>query len=390
MALFCCVAQLIAAGLMLTTEQGWDYSTIMLLGFPVVGAVIVSRRPRNTIGWLLVVCGASVSLGLFLAAIVFSTLAPTPLLWQELLAWVTNIVFIGGFEGLLLTVAFLFPTGRPLSPGWRRAAIAVWSVFVVTLLIPTFRPGQVGGYFSEYPELSNPLGIPGVDRFSEALGILFFPLGLAVVLTSIAAMAVRWRRARGVERLQLQWLALAIGLTGIAVVTSAIWNALAPDDLSWVTEEIDGVFFTAGTLGISAAIGISILRYRLYDIERLINRGLVYLALTAALVVVYLGLVLLLGGALRTLTGASSGIVTAASTLAVAALFTPLRAGIQRIVDRRFYRRKYDAARMVEDFSARLRDEVDLDALSLDLQSVVYESMQPSHVSLWLRPTTHR
>lgn len=388
-ALLCCLSQVAAAALLLSSSEGWDFAMLLLLGYPVVGALIVSRQPRNTIGWLLVAGSASIMLGLLCAAVVFATLdaPPAPTTWQELLAWVTNIAFIGGFEGLLLTMAFLFPTGRFLSPRWRAVGLTMWLLFAASFIILALRPGPLGGYFSGTPEITNPFGVPGVDAFTRFTGILNTPLNVLVLLTSLWAMVARVRRARGIERLQLQWLALTLGLVSTPIVALLAYDLVA-EPVSWVIELLQTVSFVSGSLGIAAAIGIAILRYQLYDIERLINRGLVYLALSVALALVYLCLVLVLGSAVRSLTDASSSLVTAAATLIVAALFTPLRTGIQHVVDRRFYRRKYDAARTIESFSARLSNEVDLGMLSQDLQAVVRESMQPAHVSLWLRPIT--
>ena len=381
------VAQVFAALLMRTTEQGPDFASFYLLSYPVVGAVIVSRRPHNRIGWLLVVSGAAIALGLCTAAIVYATLDAPPTNWQRVLAWVTNNTFIPGFEGLLLAMAFLYPTGRPLSPRWRTAGLVAGLLFAISLLIPALRPGPLGNYWSDSPELTNPFGIPGVDTLSQSISILGLPVGAFVVATALWSVVARVRRARGIERLQLQWLALALGIFAVLLLIEVLAGPYLP---AWIMGAVVAAYFAVATLGIAAAIGIAILRYRLYDIERLVNRGLVYLALTVTLVLVYLGSVLLLGSLVRSLTGTSSSIVTAASTLAVAALFTPLRAGIQRVVDRRFYRRKYDAARTIESFSARLRDEVDLAALSLELQAAVHESMHPAHVSLWLRPVVRR
>ena len=386
-AALCVVAQAVAALLMRTTEQGWDIGSAFLLGYAVVGAVIVARKPRNTIGWLLVVCSAAITLGLLCAAIVYATLDPQPAFWQRVLAWVTNNMFIPGFEGLLVALAFLFPTGRPLSPRWRTAGLVVGILFAAHMIIPALRPGPLGAYWTDTPELTNHFGIPGVDALSRHVSVLALPTGIFIVLTCLWAVVARVRRANGIERLQLQWLALVLGTFAVLLLAEVLSRPYVP---AWVSLAVEAAYFAAATLGIAVAIGIAILRYQLYDIDRLVNRGLVYLALTATLVLVYLGLVLVLGSVVRSLTGASSSIVTAASTLAVAALFTPLRASIQRVVDRRFYRRKYDAARTIENLSARLRDEVDLAALSLELQAVVRESMQPAHVSLWLRPVVRR
>jgi len=383
-AVLCVLAQAAAMALMVSTPQGWDAWLATLLGYPTVGAVIVAQQPRNTIGWLLVTFGGLANLGFFSAAVVFATLDADPARWQQALAWLTNVFFIGAFESLILTLAYLFPTGRTLSRGWRTAGSVVGVLFLVSLAIPSLTPGPLGGYFEDTPELTNPFGIALIGTFSDRAGFLAVPAGLVVVLVSIAAIVARVRRARGVERLQLQWLALALSLVGVTLLASRLLMPVLP---AWQTSVAESIMFLSATLGIPIAIGIAILRYRLYDIERIVNRGLVYVALTLALVLVYLGAVLVLGSVLRSLSGTSSGFVTAVSTLIAVAFFAPLRSMIQRFVDRRFYRRRYDAARMIEGFSARLRDEVDLNVLSADLQAIVRESMQPAHVSLWLRPT---
>ncbi len=191
---------------------------------------------------------------------------------------------------------------------------------------------------------------------------------------------VRYRGASGIERQQLKWFAFAAVLLGAVPIADLLGLNRVLGNALWAL--LDTVTLT----GLYVAVGIAILRYRLYEIERIINRTLVYGALTALLVAVYVGGVVLLQGTFRALTGQESQLAIVASTLAVAAVFNPLRHRIQAFIDRRFYRRKYDAARTLEAFSAKLRDETDLDALSDDLVGVVRETMQPAHVSLWLRP----
>ncbi|HUG14646.1 MAG TPA: hypothetical protein VMM78_06465 [Thermomicrobiales bacterium] len=381
-------AYLLSLGLMYLVTEDWGdgyYLMPLLLGYPVVGAVIVSRQPRHAIGWLLVSAGSSIALGIAAAGIVDSTIGADPALWQRALALIANIAFISGFECLLLSLAFLFPTGRTLSRRWRVAAIVAATIVVSWFIYAAFKPGPLEGYFTDVPQLTNPIGIAGVDEIGRRLTPLYTILGMLVVVTSLASIVTRVWRSRGVERLQLQWFGLAVGVTGAGVLISGS-ASLLPDRWSWIAGIAESVFFLSGAFGIPAAIGIAILRYRLYDLGRLVNRGLVYLALTLSLGLVYLGLVLVLGTSLRTVSGQSSGLVTAASTLLVAALFRPLRSGIQNIVNRRFYRHTYDAARTIEEFSARLRDDGDIDAVSRDLQFTAQQAMQPAHVSLWLRP----
>ena len=236
-----------------------------------------------------------------------------------------------------------------------------------------------------YPGLANPLGIGGeiggILTTIESTGNGILPI---VVLASIAAMIVRFRRSRRRERLQLKWVAYTAALTATSFLVSFMLPAQVPQVIQ------DAVFLSgvAAFAAIPIAAGVAILRYRLYDIDLLINRTLVYGALTVLLAAVYVGCVVLLQGVLRTLTGQESQVAVVASTLAIAALFGPLRRRVQGFIDRRFYRRKYDARKTLDAFSAKLRDETDLEALNNELVGVVRETMQPAHVSLWLRPDT--
>jgi hypothetical protein len=228
--------------------------------------------------------------------------------------------------------------------------------------------------------VSNPLGLRGAsDLFDALTGFGWLFMGIGVVLAAVA-MVRRLRRSRGLEREQLKWIAFAAGVVGVIVALDEISYFANVEGLNSLRDTLLGVGLAAFPL----AAGVAILRYRLYDIDVVINRAVVYASLTATLAGAYLGLVLLLQLALDSLTSGSS-LAVAVSTLAVAALFRPARARIQAAVDRRFYRRKYDAARTLEDFSARLREQVDLDALGGELRAVVSDTMQPTHVSLWLR-----
>jgi hypothetical protein len=224
-------------------------------------------------------------------------------------------------------------------------------------------------------EIDNPIGIEGLPPvenlpgFGALTGLLF-----AGIIGAVASVAVRFRRSRGVERQQMEWFVYAAALLVLIPLS---------EPLSAIVENaVSAVVF----LALPTAVGVAVLRYRLYGIDLVMNRTLVYGPLTAMLVVVYLGGVVSLQYAFRALTGQGSQIAIVASTLAIAALFNPLRRRVQGFVDRRFYRRKYDAARTLEAFSARLRDETDLDALNNELVSVVRETVQPAHASLWLRP----
>jgi len=343
--------------------------------FMVVGALVVARRPANPIGWLFSTIGL-LALGAHLAHEYFQYASvtrpdaqpfPVGAIWY--LAWAAFPVF-----GLTFTFTLLlFPTGRLPSPRWRPiawlAGVQITATSVLGALQPTLPLDNEGRR-----TIPNPIGIswlPAPDR--GPVGAVLFGLFAVASLVGCASLVLRFRRARGVERQQLKWVAYAAALM---VISNLVGSLLLPDnDL--------GAAFTIALLPVAA--GIAILRYRLYDIDRLINRTLVYGLLTASLGLGYTGTVLVLGQVFGRVGRDPPSWVVAGATLAVAALFQPARRRIQAVVDRRFNRRKYDAHRTVEAFSARLRDEVDLDALLAELLTVVDQTMQPTRTSLWLR-----
>ncbi|MEJ7875732.1 MAG: hypothetical protein WKF62_03655, partial [Solirubrobacterales bacterium] len=331
------------------------------------------RHPDNAIGWIFLSVGVSAGLAQLAGGYAgywtgghggskaLGELAAS----YGTQSWIPFILLPATF--LLL----LFPDGRLPSPRWRWiarcAALGIAGAFVSGVLLP--------GPLEDYPQLQNPYGVD--TPLIDALTGLSFLLLLVAIVGSAAALSVRFRRATGVERQQIKWLALAG-----AVIATVIPIGFAGFNL-W-GEAVSYSLMMSSVLGLPVAAGVAILRYRLYDIDVVINRTLVYGALTATLAAVYLASVLVFQLALSGLTS-DSGLAIAASTLAVAALFRPARARIQQSVDRRFFRRRYDAARTLESFSARLRDQVDLTALDAELRGVVSETLQPAHVSLWLR-----
>jgi hypothetical protein len=344
--------------------------------FMVVGALVVAHRPANAIGWLFSAIGL-LALGASLAG-EYSQYAyvtqPGGLpfavgaVWY--LAWAAFLVF-----GLTFTFTLLlFPTGRLLSPRWRPiawlAAIEIIANSVLAALQPTLR--------LEYAArtIPNPIGISGLPAPEQgAVGAVLGGLFTAVSLAACASLVLRFWRARGEERQQLKWFAYAAAL----MVTGLVGALVLPSG---------GDLIAALTIALlPVAAGIAILRYRLYDIDRLINRTLVYGLLTALLAGVYAGAVLVLGQLFGGVTGDPPSWAVAGATLAVAALFQPARRRIQAVVDRRFNRRKYNAAKTIQAYSTRLRDQVDLDALSTELLAVVDQTMEPTRVSLWLRPS---
>jgi hypothetical protein len=348
-----------------------------------VATLIVSRQPRNTIGWLLmVVVGAFVvggPLESYVAHLAPSSPEPTvPLL---LAVWFSNwgwllLIFP------LLYILLLFPNGRPPTGRWRWVGVAAIAWATLFVLIATLSQRLTTPDFA----LDNPIGVLGKDTVELLAGVWVAGL-LALVVACAASLFIRYRRANDTERRQIKWLLYACAAFVVVYVggfVSGVAGTNSPGGYVW------GVFFGLSLVLLPAAIGIAILRYGLYEIDVVINRTLVYGALTATLVLVYFGGVAMIQATFRALSGQEHQpqIAVVISTLVIAALFNPLRRRIQGFIDRRFYRRKYDARKTLEAFSARLREETDLGALSEDLVEVVRETMQPSHVTLWLRPDT--
>jgi hypothetical protein len=343
------------------------------LAFATIGALVRTRVPGNRIGPLFCVIGAILGVGDFLFQYADQALFINKTLpGGATAAWLQNFGLPSCF-GLLGVAVLLFPDGRPPSPRWRWVLALAFAGIALNVFGYAVRPGPLDDPFAV---VVNPLGIPGTFALMDALtGLGWMFMGASVGLAAVGS-GRRLRRAHGIERAQLKWLALAAAVTGVAIVADVVSYFVAATGVSGLRNVVLGLGFTVFPL----TAGVAILRLRLYDIDVVINRALVYGALTAMLAVTYLGLVLLIGLAVG-----RSGFAVAVSTLAVAALFRPLRARIQGGVDRRFYRRRYDAAQTLEAFGVRLRDELDLDALGTDLRGVVRDTVQPAHVSLWLR-----
>jgi hypothetical protein len=335
-----------------------------------VGGLVASRRPENPVGWFFLG-----SAGCLVLAEVADAYATYGLPGTLAMAWLMSWLWLPGVALLLFFLPLYFPDGRLVSPRWRwlvRVAL-VFSVggAVYSALSPGEIPASEG--------IVNPLGIEALRPVSELLGPFVFVLYFAFLFASAASLVVRFRRSGSVERQQIKWLALA----ALAIPIWFLTNAPIEEASRALFVVLDALIVS--TL-IPVAAGVAILRYRLYDIDVVINRALVYGTLTVTLALVYVGSVVGLQAALRALSGQESTLAVVVSTLAIAALFNPLRRRVQALVDRRFYRRKYDAAKTLQAFNARLREETDLDALSGDVVGVVRETMQPEHVSLWLRP----
>jgi hypothetical protein len=345
-----------------------------------VGAIVASRRPENPVGWLLCLSGVATSTSTFSSQYaIYALLAqPNSLPAGEAMAWIASWM-LPIMNGVQVFYLLLFPTGRLPSRRWRWLAWLTVAYILVGALIAAFSPGA---HLGSLGPIRNPLGIEGLTPIYKAV---LYTMSPALFIAAVFSLLVRLRRAVGVERQQLKWLAYVAG--GLAISSILIIITIALDTPRWY-EWVANAIIVAVTPGVPVAIGIAILRYRLYDIDLLINRTLVYGSLTGALALVYFGGVTVTQALFRNITGQEQlpQLVVVVSTLLIAALFTPLRRSIQSFIDRRFYRSKYDARKTLEGFSAKLREETDLDALSDELAGVVRETMQPAHVSIWLRP----
>jgi hypothetical protein len=360
---------------------GWAFRgfiVVIAIPYVVVGAAIRSRSPENRVGLLLQVVGLLFALagGLEEYALRGLVYRPGSLPGAIYAAWVLQWAWVVIF-GVTMFVFLLFPNGRYLSRRWQRFSylaalsnlIAVSSLALATGVLDSFL---------ERPAFQNPFGIEGWPKESAEILLMVW---VASLVASTVSLFIRFRRATGIERLQIKWLAVGALITAVAFLFAGLVESSAAGGWAGVVSQ---ALVTIGVALLPTTIGISILRYRLYDIDVLLNRALVYGSLTVALAMAYVGLVFGFQAILSPFT-AESDLAIAASTLAIAALFRPVRSQLQDFIDRRFYRRKFDAQRTVEEFSSNLRDEVELTAVSGQLMDVVRDTMEPAHLSLWLR-----
>jgi hypothetical protein len=359
----------------------WVEVAVTAVPFSAVGAVVASRCPENPFGWIYCAIGLLGGIRLFSAQYAAYALlaAPGSLPGGEVGAWISSWIWLPHI-GLFAFSGLLFPKGLPSRNRWRQFALFSGAVFAAGSIAVAFSPGPVVGFDS----IENPLGVEAM----RGIGSLFRVLGYTLVLVAVVSLFERLRYTRGIEQQQIKWVAYAsmVGASG-AILLYVVSPHVSVPWLSWSSFAV----LIIGLVGIPLTMGNAILRHRLFDIDLIINRTLVYVALTASLALVYFGGVTLLQGLLHTLTGyesqlARSQLAVVASTLAVAGLFGPLRRRVQAFIDRRFYRSKYDAAKTLEAFGARVRDEVDLEKLTGELVAVIDRTVQPAHVSLWLRP----
>ena len=385
-------AAVCCAGVLALFDQGISASSVaqgvgfivVLLAFPLTGLLVLRRQPRNTIGWVLTGIGLVWSIGGLADSYARYGLVVDPgsLPGPAITATVANAIWAPALGLMGTFLLLLFPDGHLPSPRWRPVGWVCAATVVTLTVVLYLAPGELEQ--SPVPGLSNPLAIDGADQVFDVLFAVLLPLFALCILASAAAVVRRYRHSSGVERQQLKWLAAAGAVTASVFLIGIFGSAFAPsqgEEPLWL-QVLNQASFLAFAL-IPVSIGVAILRHRLYAIDVVINRALVYGSLTAILAAVYVGSVLLLQLVLNPLDN-QSDLAVAGSTLAVAALFGPARRRIQAAVDKRFYRSRYDAARTLNAFAGRLRHEVDLEAVGTDLRAAVRETVQPADVSLWL------
>ena len=373
-----------SSGLASEDSPRWLVAALYLanLSLPTVGALVTVRRPGNPIGPILLVAGVSLFAWLSSSAYATYALAIRPDLPGGVIAlWLSGWAPFPFAYALLNFVPLLYPNGRFLSRRWRVIGLLVSALWIAQSVGVAFGRPVLQSGTSVAASAPNPLGVAGlapIDAlFTQTLGA---PLGFAFLAISWAAVIIRFRRSRGIERLQIKWFLYAVGVVLLSFATlfplAFIGNAISSDTFFFT--------FMFTFMLIPVSVGVAILRYRLYDIDHLINRTLVYGVTSGAIGLVFFGGVVVVPALLRPIIS-SSEIAVAVSTLVSFALFQPLRARVQHAVDRRFYRARYDAGRTLDAFAVRLRDEVALDAVRADLLDAVRQTVQPAHASVWLR-----
>jgi hypothetical protein len=363
------------------TAEDFAPHVFLVPAYATVGAVIAAHR-RNRIGWLFLTFGLIAALLSFSGPYFIRGAIVTPGSLPAVLVanWASNVLWPSSYLFLCLLL-LLFPDGRLPSPRWRPVALALAISWSLVILYTAFEPSTTTVHRVTF---TNPVGIQALSHpawTTVRQGILV----IAVATLGAAAMAplLRYRRADPTQRQQLKWFAFVITICVVSVLVAVAVQGFLP----LVATVLWPVAIAGVLVGLPAAVGLAVLRYRLYDIDRLINRAVVYATLTAVLGLGYAGAVLALGQLFGGVREHTPSWAVAGATLAVAALFQPARRRIQQAVDRRFNRRRYNAAQTIQAFSTRLRDQVDLDTLSTELLAVVDQAMEPTHVSVWLRPS---
>ena len=383
-----------SGGLSIISTISEAVNFMLLLAFPVVGALVTTRRPRNPIGWILLADGVLwMILSVTESYSVYGAARPGSVPFPVTVGALGNTWLWVPTVGLLgIYLLLLFPDGKLPSRRW--LPLAVFSGVVMVSL--SIAGGLAPGPLENQGGVPNPFGLEGLPWLVVATYIIL-PLLPLCILASAISMVLRYRRSRGEERQQFKWIVFAATLVGVLYLIAMLSQLIFVVAVSEIDSSLPpppwwlDLFFSAAVLsfaGVPVAIGFAVLKYRLYDIDIIINRTLVYGSLTATLIVIYFGGVATMQTLFRAFTGQEQQpqLAVVVSTLAIAALFNPLKRRIQSFIDRRFYRRKYDAAKTLAVFGSRLREETDLDSLSDEMLGVVRETMQPAHASLWLRP----
>jgi hypothetical protein len=376
---------------------------VPVLVFPIVGVLIASKRPRNPIGWIFLANGLLFVLyGLINYLSMYGLARPGSVPFPVGLAALTQWLWVPTVGLLPIFMVLLFPDGRLPSKSWRPLAWLSGIVIVSESIAEGLAPGPLSDMQAltneVVGEVRNPFGIEGQTWLTNAANGLLVLL-LVCILMSASSLVLRFRRSSGETRQQIKWITFAASVIGLVFVSLMVISLIelyfAPEGWGSADTAPPGVellFYTMllSFAGVPVAVGFAVLKYRLYDIDVIINRALVYGPLTVSLALVYFGGVTATQTLFRYLTGQEQQpqLAVVVSTLAIAALFNPLRRRIQSFIDRRFYRKKYDTRKTLEAYSSKLRDETDIEALNEDLVGVVKDTMQPAHVSVWLRTDT--
>ncbi|RPI85495.1 MAG: hypothetical protein EHM41_10755 [Chloroflexi bacterium] len=350
--------------------------------FAIPGALIVSQQPRNTIGWLLLVPGILVGLPFPPEYVNVSQPPASPSFLFLLTIWFDNWSWLLLVFPILL-IPLLFPNGRPPTPRWRWVLHLAAVMFGFFLLLITFSETLTPLNDEVEWFVENPIGFISSQELIENIVIYPWMVGLFVLtISSVAALFARFRNASAVERRQIKWLLYACGIFGVVYSFN-----LAVGGNPGPLFDIADMLFVLSMMTLPITIAVAILRHRLFDIDIIIRKTLIYALITGMLALTYFGSVVILQTLFTLLMGEQSTLAIVISTLAIAALFTPLRRRVQSLIDWRFYRQKYDTEKVLTAFARRIRDETNLDALSTDLLGIVSETMQPESVSLWMFST---
>lgn len=387
------VSNLVAIISLFVSKPPAQRPSLFELAFPIVpvffafvGAVIISRHPRNVIGLVMMIPGLSLTfvIDAYLAPYIIGQYLPpsSPSLLFLTILWFSNWNWF-----LLVTpimyIMLLFPTGHPLSPRWKWLVYLGIGILGIFILMITFAAELSPGSGAANWRIPNPIGFLKLEWVDKIVAPLLVVFVLWIILSTVS-LFVRFHKARSIERQQIKWLVFAGAIFVLFYAPSFIGDTYSQAENLW------NILLPIGMMTFPVAIAIAILRYRLYDIDILIRRTLQYTILTGLLAFVYFGSVLVLQTIVETITGGQSPLVIVLSTLAIAALFNPLRIRIQEFIDRRFYRKKYDAEQTLANFAAAARDEVNLDQLSAALVGVLADTMQPEQISIWLKPAALR